>query len=67
MAVCGECDSLDTSYSQLLISYWFYSFIVFKGDKVSMLAHTYPHKALRKIVAISNHQADSPFYAWPDV
>ena len=39
-----------------------------KGDKVSMLTHTYPYKPLRKIeVAICNHQADSPLYVWPNV
>ena len=32
-----------------------------------MLAHTYPHKSPRKIVAISNHQADSPLFMWFDV
>ena len=38
------------------------------GDKVNMLAHTYPHKPLRKIkVTICNYQADSPLYVWPDV
>ena len=32
------------------------------GDKVNMLAHTYPHKPLRKIkVAIRNHQVDGSF------
>ena len=39
-----------------------------RGDKVSMLTHTYPHKPLGKIkVTIYNHQADSPFYVWPDI
>ena len=39
-----------------------------KGDKVSMLTHTYPCKPLRKIeVTICNHQADSLLYMWPDV
>ena len=39
-----------------------------RGDKVSMLTHTYPHKPQRKTkVTICNHQADSPLYVWPDV
>ena len=41
-----------------------------KGDKVSMLTHTYPHKPLKKIeVTICSRQADSPLYVyvWPDV
>ena len=39
-----------------------------RGDKVSMLTHTYPHKPLRKIkVTICNHQADDPLYVWPNV
>ena len=39
-----------------------------RGDKVSMLTHTYPHKPLRKIkVTTYNHQADSRLYVWPDV
>ena len=38
------------------------------GDKMSMLTHTYPHKALRKTkVTICNHQTDSPVDVWPDV
>ena len=38
------------------------------GKKVSMLAHTYPHKPLRKMkVTMCNHQADSPLYVWPDI
>ena len=40
--------------------------VPFRGDNVSMLIHTYPHKPLRKIkVTICNHQADSPLYLWP--
>ena len=39
-----------------------------RGNKVSMLTHTYPHKPLGKIkVAICIHQADSPLNVWPDV
>ena len=39
-----------------------------RGDKVSMLTHTYPHKPPRKTkVTLYNHQADSPLYVWPDV
>ena len=38
-----------------------------KGDKVSMLTHTYPHKPLRKIeVTTCNHQTGSPLYVWND-
>ena len=37
-------------------------------DKVSMLAHMYQLKTLRKIkMTICNHQADSPLYVWLDV
>ena len=36
------------------------------GYKVSMLTHIYPHKLHRKI-EMTIHQADSPFYVWPDV
>ena len=39
-----------------------------RGDKVSVLPHTYPHKPVTNIeVTICNHQADSPLYVWPDV
>ena len=39
-----------------------------RGDKVSMLTHTYSHKPPRKIrVARCSHQADNPLYVWPDV
>ena len=39
-----------------------------RDDKVSVLAHTYPHKPLRKNkVTMCNHQADSPFYVLHDV
>ena len=39
-----------------------------RGDKVSMLTHTYPHKPLRKIkMTICNDHADNPLYVWPDV
>ena len=39
-----------------------------RGDKVSMLTHTYPHKPLRKIKAAEcTHQADSPLNVWPDI
>ena len=39
-----------------------------RGDKMSVLTHTYPYKPLRKIkVTICNHQADSPLYVWPVV
>ena len=42
--------------------------IPLRGNKVSLLTHTYPHKPLRKIkVTMRNHQVDSPFYVWPDV
>ena len=34
-----------------------------RGDKVSMLTHTYPHKLVRKI----RDQADSPLYVWPNI
>ena len=38
------------------------------GDKVSMLAHTHPHKPLKKNkVTICNRQADSLLHVWPDV
>ena len=34
-----------------------------RGDKVSMLTHTYPHKLLRKIkVTVCNYQVDCPHY-----
>ena len=34
-----------------------------RGDKVSVLTHTYPHKPLMNIrVTICKHQADSPLY-----
>ena len=34
---------------------------ILKGDKVSMLCHTFPHEPLRKInVTICNHQVDGP-------
>ena len=37
-----------------------------RGDKVSMLTHTYPHKPLRKIkVAICIHQVDTPLNVCP--
>ena len=39
-----------------------------RGDKVTVLTHTYLHKPVRKIkVTICNHQADSPLYVGPDV
>ena len=41
--------------------------LLHRGDKVSMLTHTYPHKPMSKIkVVICNHQADCPFYLQPD-
>ena len=39
-----------------------------KGDKVSVLTHTYKNLPLRKIeVTMCNHQADSPLDVYPDV
>ena len=39
-----------------------------RGEKLNMLAHTYPHKPLRRInVATWNHQAYSPLCVWPGV
>ena len=39
-----------------------------RGDKVSMLAYTYPHKPLRNTkVTMCNHQANNPLHVWPDV
>ena len=39
-----------------------------RGNKVSRLTHTYPHKPTRKIeVTTCCHQADSPLFMWPDV
>ena len=36
-------------------------YVILRGNKVSMLTHTYRHKPLRKIkVTICNHQADIP-------
>ena len=47
---------------------WISFFFTLGGDKVSTLAHTYPHKPLRKIkVIICNHQAGSPLYVWSGV
>ena len=38
-----------------------HKFFPLRGDKVSMLTHTYPHKPLRNTeVTICNHQTDSP-------
>ena len=39
-----------------------------RGDKVSMLIHSYSHKPLREIkVSICNHQVDSSYFWWPGV
>ena len=35
-----------------------------RGDKTSILTHTYPHKPLRKII---NDQADTQLFVWLDV
>ena len=38
---------------------------IHRGDKMSVLFHTYPCKPRRKInVAISDHQVGSPFFVW---
>ena len=56
--MCVRCTL--SLYHKALAYFW--------GDKVSMLVHTYLHKALRKIkVNICIHQADSLLYMWPDV
>ena len=38
-----------------------------RGDKMSMLIHTYLHKPLRIEVTKYNYRVDSPFYFWPYV
>ena len=74
--------SISEVYNTLILRYWMdlsvdhFPVIQFSGfniyplgtDKVSILAHTYPHKPLKKIkMTICNHQADSPLHVWPDV
>ena len=64
----NHSNSIDTNYIHPEQTSYFLINRPLRGDKVSILSHTYPHKPLRKIeLTICNHQAHSPLYVWPNV
>ena len=56
------------SDNTVLSDYTIFRYVyTFEADKVILLAHTYPHKTLRKIeVTVCNHKICSSFNLWSD-